>query len=431
MAGGNLGDISPSPEKAKELGEDLWQKAWEETRSAIQNFDGMISGIRSLYLTLVVGIATAGAVALAAPPLQTQIEAILYLVGTLVIAFSLLFLAVEALYNGYLQVAVSVASRIESKLKLTIGHLGISKEVRDFVLFRIREPSRRRRSLANRFSWVAWNLPQETKIWPGLYHWIYILPLLSGILAVAAAFWLAPGTVRAAPLEKWIVPTTGFVVTAGISLPASLLLVIHFFVALPNAKIEAWLKAEESPVYFFAYGNDMDPEEFKKKGLQYTGEPRRARLKDYVLEFNKLATGRRAAKGEGKANLVKSPGGRVQGVLYTLKGSELGTLDVKEGVEGGHYYREEVTEHLHDEKSVPAFAYLAEPAKTMESAEAREKLRPTDEYLDRMLGGGDLLPPHYSAALRKLKAASSAPPEVYTAALNELQKASAQDASER
>jgi len=104
---------------------------------------------------------------------------------------------------------------------------------------------------------------------------------------------------------------------------------------------------------------------------------------------------------------------------------------VKEGVEGGHYYREEVTEHLHDEKSVPAFAYLAEPAKTMESAEAREKLRPTDEYLDRMLGGGDLLPPHYSAALRKLKAASSAPPEVYTAALNELQKASAQDASER
>ena len=74
-----------------------------------------------------------------------------------------------------------------------------------------------------------------------------------------------------------------------------------------------------------------------------------------ALVFNK-----RPQRGEGAcASIVRDPSSTVWGVVYLCDEQAIATLDVKEGVQGGHYRRETVEVVTDDDQRLEALTYVA------------------------------------------------------------------------
>lgn len=105
---------------------------------------------------------------------------------------------------------------------------------------------------------------------------------------------------------------------------------------------------ESDEIIYFAYGSNM----LKSRMIDRT--PSALVLGIGKLENMKVAYNKESVDGSGKANLIDSPGDVVYGVLYKLKLSERGALDIAEG----GYERQDVEVALNDKK-VNAFVYIS------------------------------------------------------------------------
>ncbi|KAJ3036364.1 hypothetical protein HDV00_002780 [Rhizophlyctis rosea] len=119
-----------------------------------------------------------------------------------------------------------------------------------------------------------------------------------------------------------------------------------------------------------------------------------AHLPNHTLTFHKQSS----KPGIGYATILPSPSSTVHGVLYYGLGkSDYENLDMYEGVAGGHYRRVLVHVVGGGGKVVEAVTYFAG------EGFVREGLRPSREYLGRLLEGADMLPVEYVEGLRAVK----------------------------
>lgn len=133
---------------------------------------------------------------------------------------------------------------------------------------------------------------------------------------------------------------------------------------------------EESDVYFFAYGSDMQYNRVAEKvgRVNVIGS---AVLPNFDFRFNKFGI-----DGTGKANIVESTGKSVYGVLYRCTRRQLDTLDQFEGVPE-HATREIVTVTVQKSgETVEATTYRASKRMTINPG-----LPPSTSYLSSMLDG--------------------------------------------
>jgi cation transport regulator ChaC len=108
-----------------------------------------------------------------------------------------------------------------------------------------------------------------------------------------------------------------------------------------------------APLWYFAYGSNMQASTFYDRRQMRPLATRCARLDGYRLRFN-LAVG----PGErGVANLELAVGARVYGVLYLLLPEECDRLDFTEGVALGVYHRVPVEVVVEPGERVAAFTY--------------------------------------------------------------------------
>lgn len=147
-------------------------------------------------------------------------------------------------------------------------------------------------------------------------------------------------------------------------------------------------------ILYFAYGSNMDAQQMRDRRVGFSAR-KRAALPGYSLGFNKIATGAKAKKGEGKGNIVRDSNGTVEGAIYTVT-SRLESLDGYEGFPK-HYGRKKLEVRLENGKIVKAWVYLAR--KNM----VAEGLKPTQEYLSHYLKGKDLLSPTYLKTLSRVE----------------------------
>jgi len=141
---------------------------------------------------------------------------------------------------------------------------------------------------------------------------------------------------------------------------------------------------------YFAYGSNCNPSVMERKGVEYTSRTR-ASLEGYRLRFNKMALRDRLPTGIGFANIDDDPEGRVEGILYDIADEHLEKLDASERYPD-HYVRIEVTVESADGPRT-CFTYQARPDKVAEG------LRPSRNYLNHILAGGDFLSRQYYDAL--------------------------------
>ena len=138
-----------------------------------------------------------------------------------------------------------------------------------------------------------------------------------------------------------------------------------------------------SPLYYFAYGSNMNPDRVAERKLDTTGNPIPGVLHNFDLRFNKIS---RYRKGAASANIVPVFGGTVSGVLYRLSSSQdIKSMDVFEN-SPEDYAREAVFVHVSQESAhdgettvVSAWTYIAKPHAI------DDRLRPTREYVGHIL----------------------------------------------
>jgi gamma-glutamylcyclotransferase (GGCT)/AIG2-like uncharacterized protein YtfP len=144
----------------------------------------------------------------------------------------------------------------------------------------------------------------------------------------------------------------------------------------------------ERKVMYFAFGSNMNEKRMKNREVGYSKRILGI-IKNYDICFNKKAD---ALPNTGYANLVPSQNKIIYGALYTLTSiNHLLKLDNFEGVSGNHYFRKRVQIYFNekDEYGISAMTYLACPSR-IESG-----LKPTQEYMNHLLEGKDILPTSY------------------------------------
>ena len=92
------------------------------------------------------------------------------------------------------------------------------------------------------------------------------------------------------------------------------------------------------PVWYFAYGSNMNERLFRERRHMTPVETRTGRLNDYRLCFT-VAGGRRPGVS-APANIVKDPGSTVHGVLYLLPLRKFVRLDASEGRQYAYLWTE-------------------------------------------------------------------------------------------
>lgn len=148
-----------------------------------------------------------------------------------------------------------------------------------------------------------------------------------------------------------------------------------------------------APVWYFAYGSNMNPARLVDDRLR----PRSVAVEQRLLASLpgwRLAFNKPWAKfnGAGAANIMPHPGGMVYGTINLMLPAGLDVLDEYEGVATRQYRRQTITVLGTDGQPVPAITYIAENV-------APAELLPAREYLAHLLAGRDLLPADYLAAL--------------------------------
>jgi gamma-glutamylcyclotransferase (GGCT)/AIG2-like uncharacterized protein YtfP len=143
-------------------------------------------------------------------------------------------------------------------------------------------------------------------------------------------------------------------------------------------------------VHYFAYGSNMNQEDFKrrcasKSHINLTAKkPIPCTLNNYLLTFNYYSTTRNG----GAANIEKAGGGRVEGVLYDISEKDLHAIDAKEGYYGPNnqrnfYDRIEVSVMpAGSTKPVTAVTYIANQKMVKTSFQP-----PTKDYLQVIIKG--------------------------------------------
>ena len=148
-------------------------------------------------------------------------------------------------------------------------------------------------------------------------------------------------------------------------------------------------------MWYFAYGSNMDPAQMTERRVAYAAG-QRARLADHRLDFDLYSQ----RYGAGVADIVRSPGGSVEGVLYEVDEAGLATLDSYEGVEVSTYRRLDVAVATDDGEVHNAVAY--------EVIAKVPFIAPHPDYLAKLVRGAEAfgLSAAYIRKLRSLPVAS-------------------------
>ncbi len=97
------------------------------------------------------------------------------------------------------------------------------------------------------------------------------------------------------------------------------------------------------PVWYFAYGSNMNERLFRERRHMTPLETRLGRLDGYRLCFT-VAGGRRPGTS-APANIVVAPGSTVYGVLYLLSLRKFARLDASEGQQYAYLWTEAIDAH--------------------------------------------------------------------------------------
>lgn len=146
------------------------------------------------------------------------------------------------------------------------------------------------------------------------------------------------------------------------------------------------------PVWYFAYGSNMNERLFRERRHMVWHETRIGRLDGYRLVFT-VAGGRRPGVS-APANIVAAPGESVFGVLYELPLHKFARLDNSEGKQY-QYLWTDIEDS--DGRRIAAVTYQAAAAAT--------EGRPSQSYLNliREAARQRGLPDHYIARLDRVE----------------------------
>lgn len=129
-------------------------------------------------------------------------------------------------------------------------------------------------------------------------------------------------------------------------------------------------------IYYFAYGSNMDQKQMKERC------PRsilvgKAVLENYQLAFTIYSPERKC----GCADIVKSLGDKVYGLLYKLTDNDLKNLDGYEGCPD-HYRRITicVIDELREKKNVESYEVVSK---------AEEVIMPSADYLNLLISAAE------------------------------------------
>jgi len=142
-------------------------------------------------------------------------------------------------------------------------------------------------------------------------------------------------------------------------------------------------------VSYFAYGSNMDKQRMSARAPIYGACS--AVLSGWELCFNKKASG--PVEGKGYANIIPTPNGTVEGILYRTDEAGIKSLDGYEGYPN-HYLKVMLDVVVGTKgETCKAVVYIANPK------QQRDGLYPTEEYLGYLLAGERFLTPEYMVFL--------------------------------
>ncbi len=131
----------------------------------------------------------------------------------------------------------------------------------------------------------------------------------------------------------------------------------------------------DRPIWYFAYGSNVDPGTFLGRRRMRPLRSEIARLDDWTLCFD-LPVG----PGErGVGNVRQEPGSLIWGVAYELESAEAGRLDSTEGVHRGVYRRVSIRVRTASDDTLSAFTY--------QSPRGIPGRKPSRRYLGLLLTG--------------------------------------------
>jgi len=142
-------------------------------------------------------------------------------------------------------------------------------------------------------------------------------------------------------------------------------------------------------IKYFAYGSNMDMSRLSNRGVNPETRDK-GTLKNWKLKFNKKAS----AGDWSFANIEQSEGDIVEGLVFTIKESDLKLLDKFEGAP--RHYRREILEIETDREAIKCITYIAQPEHIMEG------LLPVKEYMDFLIKGSVLLSCEYQKMLLEI-----------------------------
>ena len=142
-------------------------------------------------------------------------------------------------------------------------------------------------------------------------------------------------------------------------------------------------------VKYFAYGSNMSVSRMIERGVTPLSRSHGI-LNNYVLKFNK-----KSSKGDWSfANIEKSEGYTVEGVIFEISESHLKKLDKFEGAPV-HYRREKINVISCGNK-IECITYIAQDDYIIEG------LNPTNDYMRFLIEGSSLLSPDYQKMLTSI-----------------------------
>ena len=155
------------------------------------------------------------------------------------------------------------------------------------------------------------------------------------------------------------------------------------------------MSALVSPVWYFAYGSNMETATFRgRRGISFS-RALPARASGWRIVFDKPPV---VPGGGAVANIVTEPAGVVFGVLYEITSEDLTHVELTEGVLSGNYHRVEMQA---ESLAAPTFATMAASVASDRHGPA---LVPTDRYMGCVIAGAEEhgLPAAYIAYLREV-----------------------------
>ena len=149
----------------------------------------------------------------------------------------------------------------------------------------------------------------------------------------------------------------------------------------------------DEPIWYFAYGSNMNEWLFRKRRHMVWLDARVARLDGYRLAFSRA--GGRYPGVSAPANIVEAPGESVYGVLYLLPPRKFARLDNSEGKQYAYVWAD--VEDAEGQR-IPAVTYKV--------ADAVPEGQPSRQYLDLLREAARQrgLPADYRAFLDRVEA---------------------------